>query len=372
MSKRSGGRSIGPAIRSASASSAIVPALTTKVRIDPPTSTSRPAATNAASAAGLCISAAMIDVTISLASPRRSSDMLVSSSSATMKAPPTIGTASISLRLDSATNCTTTSGQLAAAISAPRFRAAFSPGVWAMVKHTILLAAPVYSRQHVGETTIGTPLLSRERRVSAARLFAAGCAAAALVVLAGFAYELYRFGSDDRTAATRLEASVLDAFGDMTADVQRVAHTVSEDALVRDAMAADPEDDDNARRLFDAASAARGTATDDESVLALTIYDNVGVPRAWAGRASDLPADRTKGGAAVFVTSTPLGLRLIFLEPIAAKSADRARVGAVAVERAVAIAPAVASIGTAVYTMPSPLGPVTLRVPQRAGAPADP
>ena len=75
-----------------------------------------------------CVSAATIDVTISRTSPRSRSVSCVSSSSATRKAPPTIGTASRSLRLESATKLTMTSGQFAAAMSAPRLSAAFSPG----------------------------------------------------------------------------------------------------------------------------------------------------------------------------------------------------------------------------------------------------
>ena len=70
-SSRSGGRSIGPATRSASASIATVPPLTMKVISDPPTRTSRPDATNAASATGLAISAARIEVTMSRTSPRQ-------------------------------------------------------------------------------------------------------------------------------------------------------------------------------------------------------------------------------------------------------------------------------------------------------------
>ena len=86
--------------------------------------------TNAASAAGLAVSAEMIAVTMSRTSPRSSSVKLVSRSSATRKAPPMIGTASSSLRLDSATNWMMTSCQLAAASSAPRLSAALSPGIW--------------------------------------------------------------------------------------------------------------------------------------------------------------------------------------------------------------------------------------------------
>ena len=56
------------------------------------------------SAAGLAISADTIDMTISRTSPCSRSVRLVSISSATRNAPPTTGTASNSLRLDSAMN----------------------------------------------------------------------------------------------------------------------------------------------------------------------------------------------------------------------------------------------------------------------------
>ena len=219
---------------------------------------------------------------------------------------------------------------------------------------------------------MGTPLVTRERRVSAARLFAAGCAAAAIAVLAGFAFELYRFGSDDGTAAVRLERSVQASFADMTGDIESAAHAISGNRTVRDAMAAGPETDESARRLFDAASVARESPGDDESVVALTVYDNSGEPRAWAGRASNLPPDRTKGAAAVFVTSTPLGLRLVYLEPIAATTPDRSRLGAVVVEHAVASAPSVSPAGVAVYTLTAPQATVSLRLPQQTPSPPDP
>ena len=209
--------------------------------------------------------------------------------------------------------------------------------------------------------------MTRERRVSAARLFAGGCAAAAIVVLAGFAFELYRFGADDRAAAARLEEHVRGSFGRMTGAVAGLAHAVSGDPAVRSAMASNPEADDNARGLFDAAASARANAGDDD--LALTVYDNGGAPRAWTGLASDLPAERTKGNASVFVTSTPLGLRVVYLEPIAAATADRSRVGAVVVEHAIDATPA--STRIAEYVLSTPFGPVSLRLPQGTPAAAD-
>jgi len=209
-----------------------------------------------------------------------------------------------------------------------------------------------------------------ERRVSAARLFAAGCAAAAVVVLAGFAFELYRFGADDRAAAARLEEYVRGSFAGMTAAVAQAGRAVAADPAVRGAMSSNPEADDNARGLFDAAAAARASVGDDDDV-ALTIYDNAGTPRGWAGRASDLPAERTKDNAGIFVTATPRGLRLLSLAPIAAATPDRSRVGAVVVEHAIEATPGVASAGLAAYSLATPLGPVRLRLPQRGGAQAD-
>jgi signal transduction histidine kinase len=218
----------------------------------------------------------------------------------------------------------------------------------------------------VGQTTNGTPLLTRERRVRAVRLFAAGCAAAAVVVLGGFAFEWYRFGGDDAAAAANLERNVRAEFAAMIGDVERLAHAVSGDSVVRDAMAANPEADENARRLFDQASAARQRQAADESVIALTIYDLGGVARAWTGRASDLPRERTKGNASLFVSSSPLGLRLLYLEPLAATTADQPRVGTVVAEHAVPSTRSVSPVGVAAYTMATPMAPVSLRLPQRA------
>ena len=53
--------------------------------------------------------------------------------------PPTTGTPRISFNVDSAMNCTTTSGQFAPAMSAPRLRAVFSAGAWDIDQFTVYL-----------------------------------------------------------------------------------------------------------------------------------------------------------------------------------------------------------------------------------------
>jgi signal transduction histidine kinase len=222
----------------------------------------------------------------------------------------------------------------------------------------------VYPADEVVEPTIEPPAITRDRRVSAARVFAGGCAAAALVVLIGFGLELYRLGTSDAAAAARLEQDVRSAFVEMTADVQAVAQQIAAEA--QPSMAAAADADAPARALFDAAADGLQRIPANVDLLADTIYDQSGAARAWAGRASDLPPDRTKGGAALFVAPSPLGLRLVYLEPITAKTPGATRLGAVAVEHVLTpAAPAPILLTTSVYAMPTPRGPVTLQLHDR-------
>jgi signal transduction histidine kinase len=212
----------------------------------------------------------------------------------------------------------------------------------------------------VVQTPIGTTL-TRERRVSVTRLFAGGCAAAALVVLGGAAFEVVRLGATDAAAAARVERDVRAAFAEMTADVAGVAGGVAGDARVSRAMASDAGTGEADRVLFDAAKEARERIPEDLDVLAVTIYDGNGAPRAWAGRASDLPADRLKGPASLFVTPSPLGLRLVYLQPIALGSADGVRLGSVAVEHVLTPPPPPSILLTSrEYVMPTARAPVSL------------
>ena len=69
----------------------------------------------------------------------------------------------------------------------------------------------------------------------------------------------------------------------------------------------------------------RGRASrfpDADPLLAVTIYDTRGDARVpGPGRPRTLPAERA-GAGPLFVTPSPLGLRLVYLEPIAAASRD--------------------------------------------------
>jgi len=204
-----------------------------------------------------------------------------------------------------------------------------------------------------------------ERRVSAARIFAGGCAAAAIVVLVGFSLEFYRLGSTDAAAAARLEQDVRGQFAATTSALVGVAHRIAGNPDVVTAMGSDGEADDRARTLFDIVARERQRVLSESPELAVTVYDAAGVPRAWAGRASDVPAEPMKTGTAhLFVTSSPLGLRLVYLEAIAG-DASRPRPGAVAAEHVLAAAPpAPLLLTTSAYELSTSRGPVTLRVHQ--------
>ncbi|MEO6239240.1 MAG: ATP-binding protein [Vicinamibacterales bacterium] len=229
----------------------------------------------------------------------------------------------------------------------------------------------MYPPIRVVETAIGTAL-TRERRVSVTRVFAGGCALAALVVLAGAAIEVFRLGTSDIGAAARVEHEVRLSFAAMTTDVERIGLAVAADPRAAKAIAADPATEETDRALFEAAADARRRVSAAPTVLAVTIYDANGTPRAWAGRASDLPPERTQAPGSVFVAPSPLGLRLFSLQPLTASSPDHARLGAVAVEHVLTAAPGSALLlAASEYVMPTARAAVALRL-HREGTPGQP
>ena len=63
---------------------------------------------------------------------------------------------------------------------------------------------------------------------------------------------------------------------------------------------------DNARPLFDLVREAR-RASEAADQIAVTIYDQAIVARAWAGAPSDIPNERISAPSTLFVTPSPLG-----------------------------------------------------------------
>jgi signal transduction histidine kinase len=204
--------------------------------------------------------------------------------------------------------------------------------------------------------------LVRQRHVSWRRLLAAGFLTAAAAGLAGGALELWRFGANDRTAASRVEAHVRAEFARMTGALARVGSRIASDPAAAQAL---PAGRDAARALFDLVAAARAQEADADAI-SVTVYDGPsGMARAWAGRPSDIPADRVTGpdregrASSYFVTPSPLGLRLVYVAPIAGP--DRRRLGAVAVEHVLSAAPAAAMFAAANWVLPTPIAPASLR-----------
>ncbi len=218
---------------------------------------------------------------------------------------------------------------------------------------------PTVSCDHVLPTA--SPEFTRARRVSAVRLVAYGLAVALAVGAVGLAIEWWRFGANDAGAAQRLERHLRAEFDGMTGRIQRVARVIASDPDVPANMVGTVED--HARALFDAVARGRVQALDDAPLLAVTIYDGDGKARAWTGRTSDLLAERTKGPTALFVTPAPLGLRLVYVEPIL-NTTDRRRLGSVAVEHVITPTPSapVITAGSRNYVLPTPIAPVSLRM----------
>jgi signal transduction histidine kinase len=207
-----------------------------------------------------------------------------------------------------------------------------------------------------------SPLQDVRRRVSW-RLLAAGLCLAAAVGLAGGALEWHRFGPSDASAAERAERHVDARFDAMVSALETVAARITSDPATAGAVA---DGEEGAPTLFALTAAARAMAgTPDE--IAVTVYDELDnrpelLARAWAGRPSEIPRDRAEGPASLFVTRSPLGLRLVHVRPIAGSGAGVQRVGAVAAEHVLAPAPAGQAFAAGDFSLPTPVGPALLRL----------
>jgi signal transduction histidine kinase len=195
----------------------------------------------------------------------------------------------------------------------------------------------------------------RERRVSWRRLLAGGLLLTALAGAAGGALELSWFGATDASAARRVERDVNRRFDAMVRAITQASMRVATDSRAAAGLVAAP---DSGRELFDLASEARRTSA-RPAEIAVTIYDKAIVARAWAGAPSAIPNQRISGPSTLFVTPSPLGVRLVHLQPI--NSSEGARLGAVATEHVLSPAPAATTLTPADYTLQTGLGPASLR-----------
>ena len=194
------------------------------------------------------------------------------------------------------------------------------------------------------------------RRVSWRRLVVAGALASLAASGIGAALEWRWFGGSDASASARAERHVADRFASMVASLEAVSRQIAEDGGTQAALASG---EDGARTLFDVTSAARAAAPDADEI-AVTVYNEPAAALAWAGRPSEIPRERVSGPRTLFVTRSPLGLRLVHVQPLTA--ADGRRLGSVAAEHVIAPAPAGGALTAGDFTLPTPLAPAFLRL----------
>ena len=195
----------------------------------------------------------------------------------------------------------------------------------------------------------------RERHVSWRRLLAGGVILTALTGIAGGALELFWFGRSEAAASRRVEEHINRQFGRMVRAISEVSARLGRSPA---AAAALTEGFDGARQLFDLVADARRTSASPEEI-AVTVYDAATVARAWAGEPSDIPTERISGPATLFIIRSPLGLRLVHIQPVAANDERR---GTIATEHVLSPAPPVTTMAPSEYKLTTPLAPASLRI----------
>jgi len=161
------------------------------------------------------------------------------------------------------------------------------------------------------------------------RIGAGGVVCALLVLAAGWLAQRVVLGVDDAGMRMRVETDVRSAFDRMARRLRDMATESGDPATIHAAI-----DGDNGavRRLL--TSTAVVVTEDDPDDAAVTIYGGDGEPVAWAGRPTELVADRLQGAEAWFVALGASGLRLIYVRPVIENGT---RIGTIAVERPVTV-----------------------------------
>ncbi len=201
-----------------------------------------------------------------------------------------------------------------------------------------------------------------DRHVSWRRLLAGGIVATALIAVCGGALELWWFGASNAAAGQRAEREILQRFDAMVRAITRVSERVGGNPAAVTGLNAST---DNAKPLFDLVREAR-LVSEAADQIAVTIYDQAIVARAWAGAPSDIPNDRISESSTLFVTPSPLGLRLVHLRPIV--DGQGTRLGAVATEHVLSPASAATTLTPTDYTLETNLAPAYLRITRFEGA----
>ena len=170
--------------------------------------------------------------------------------------------------------------------------------------------------------------------------------------------ELWRFGGSDDAAFAKVKQHVEQTFAGMVTSLESIASSLAAQPDVIAGIGGHPN---LLPRLFEVTRAApEGQGLTD---VAVTVYGDGATARAWTGRPSEIPPDRILGGRDFLVAPGPLGLRLVYIEPILDRSdpGDRRRLGSVAAERVLSPATGVTDTPSGAFRLAAPIAVVALR-----------
>ncbi len=160
------------------------------------------------------------------------------------------------------------------------------------------------------------------------RILVSALVAFVLVAVVGLLAERRRFGADAAQARARIEADVRAQFAALAS---RLEAAVAALTATPPAVPPDPSADANSvRAWFDRLAAAEANAGLEG--VALTVFDARGQPIAWEGRPGEVPQGRREGPPSLFLAPSPLGLRLVRIEPLMDSAEQTRRAGTVAAE----------------------------------------
>ena len=180
---------------------------------------------------------------------------------------------------------------------------------------------------------------------------------AAVIVGGGWVAELWRFGPTTETSFARVERAVVRTVDEMIASLERTASRVATDPAVSVGLG----NADARSRLFNVIRSA--IASPGNTDVSVTVYDAVGSARAWTGRPSEIPSGRILDDESFFVAPGPLGLRLVYIQPLRVPDRPEGsrRIGSLAVERVLSPAGGITETAPDSYRLTAPLADVSLR-----------
>ena len=212
---------------------------------------------------------------------------------------------------------------------------------------------------------------STEMYARAGRVSLVAAIGVALFLGGGWLAERWWFGPTDDGAFARVESSVKQRFEEMAGSLEATAARLVERSEVIAGMSGDP---DSLAALF---AVTRAAPTADGEDIAITVYGPAAAARGWTGRPSEIPAERILGDRVFFVAPGPLGLRLVYIEPVFDAPDDdaplRRRLGSIAVERVLSSAGGVTDLPSDAFRIDAPIADVAVRARyEGAGAPPGP